>query len=397
MRIPGALFLLLPALCAQQLPDGETLMKQMGAGSNRFHSIQYTDESTTETTTPAGPMKVIIEASTAVVNPGKSRTESKVQGIVVLSVSDGENTWMYNSLSKEYVRIPAALGTGGVMKSMGIDLPDASKIPITYKTLHDESVEVDGVKHDCWVVAMHLSGMQMPVPQNPQMKMTIQDADFTYWIDKKLSLQLQMEMAMTMAMGSMPPMSTKMKTVKKGLKIDEPVPDSLFTFTPPADAKEVKELSMFSGSLPKPELAGKEAPAFEVKGLDGKPYSLGSLKGKPVLLDFWATWCGPCRQSAPVVEKIAREHKDLFVLGVDTGEDRATVEEFLKRSPLPYAAALSGDSGILEAYKISAYPTFVLIGPDGKVAAEEIGFRGEEALRAMLPKAGLKPDPDAAK
>jgi thiol-disulfide isomerase/thioredoxin len=183
-----------------------------------------------------------------------------------------------------------------------------------------------------------------------------------------------------------------MTIVTKDLKIDQPIADSLFTFTPPADAKEVKELALFRGPSLKGELAGKDAPPFEVKDLDAKAYSLNSLKGKPVLLDFWATWCAPCRKSMPVVEKLYGEYKErgLVVLSINTGEDRALVKEFLQKNPLGTPAPLSGDSGILEAYKIQAYPTFVMIGRDGKVAAEQVGFGGEGSLRSLLAQAGFE-------
>lgn len=91
----------------------------------------------------------------------------------------------------------------------------------------------------------------------------------------------------------------------------------------------------------------------------------------------------------PALEKIAREMKtsDLVILGVDTGEDREVVEKFLKQNPLAYPAVLSGKSGILESYEVTAYPTFILIGRDGKIVANEVGFGGEDQLRRMIDKA----------
>jgi thiol-disulfide isomerase/thioredoxin len=177
----------------------------------------------------------------------------------------------------------------------------------------------------------------------------------------------------------------------KNLKIDQPVDESLFTFTPPEGAKEVKELSFASAALPKADLTGKDAPAFEIRGLDGKMYASTALRGKTVLLDFWATWCVPCRQSMPSVEKIYAEYKDrgLVALAVNTGEERELVEEFVKKTQFAYPVVLSGESGILDAYKVTAYPTFVLIGPDGKVIAHEIGFGGEQMLRKMIGKAAF--------
>jgi thiol-disulfide isomerase/thioredoxin len=165
----------------------------------------------------------------------------------------------------------------------------------------------------------------------------------------------------------------------------------LFVFTPPRGATEVKELSMFDPAASKPHLAGKPAPAFELKSIGGQSFSLAALQGKPVLLDFWATWCAPCRRSMPALEKISLEFKDsdLVILGVNSGEDRQVVEEFLKKTPFGYPAVLSGESGILESYQVSAYPSFILIGRDGKIIANEVGFGGEDQLRQMIDKAGL--------
>jgi thiol-disulfide isomerase/thioredoxin len=184
-------------------------------------------------------------------------------------------------------------------------------------------------------------------------------------------------------------MAMNQKMVKKNIKLDEPMPDSFFSFTPPAGATETENL--LGSMLPKGDMAGKDAPDFAVKALDGKSYSLASLKGKPVLLDFWATWCGPCRKAMPAVEKMYRDYKEqgLMVLAVDAGEERAVVDEFLKKTPVPYPVALSTESKIAEAYHVEAFPTLVMIGRDGKVVAHEIGYGGDAMLADMAKKAGL--------
>jgi thiol-disulfide isomerase/thioredoxin len=199
--------------------------------------------------------------------------------------------------------------------------------------------------------------------------------------------------SMKMELANMPAMEMRQTIVVKSLKIDQPVDESLFTFTPPEGAKEVKELSFASAALPKVDLTGKAAPAFEIRGLDGKTYASTALRGKTVLLDFWATWCVPCRQSMPSVEKIYAEYKDrgLVALAVNVEEAGEVVEAFVKKTPFAYPVALSGESGIVDAYKVTAYPTFVLIGPDGKVIAHEIGFGGEQMLRKMIGKAPFAP------
>src|SRR5271165_1791017 len=106
----------------------------------------------------------------------------------------------------------------------------------------------------------------------------VSKAVMTYWIDKKSSIDLKLTTFMDMEMMGQP-VQSRQTMIKKDLKIDQPVPDSLFAFTPPPDAREVKEL--FGFALAKADLAGQDAPAFDVKDLDAKPYSLASLKGKP--------------------------------------------------------------------------------------------------------------------
>ncbi len=94
----------------------------------------------------------------------------------------------------------------------------------------------------------------------------------------------------------------------------------------------------------------------------------------------------------PSVEKVFQDFKNqgLMVIGIDAREGRELVAEFLKRNPLAYPAVLSGESTVLADYQVKGYPSFVLISADGKIAAYEIGFGGEETLRGMLEKVGLK-------
>jgi len=382
-----ALFaLLLPTLTAQTLPDGDTLVKQQQAAIKNHRSLKYEAEMNIEMT---GPMatKMTGQISMAMQNPGKMRMESKVAGVSITMVSDGETTWAYNSMSNQYVKQNAAMGPEGIVKMMGIQgMPDMSKVTMTSKTLRDEPIEMDGEKHDCWVVETKVGKMELPQAAGAE----VSDMVMTTWIDKKTGIDLQAATSMKMRIpGAADAMGMNQKLVKKSLKVDEPLPDSLFAFTPPAGATETATL--MGSTLPKGDLAGKDAAAFDVRALDAKPYSLAALKGQPVLLDFWATWCGPCRKSLPLVDKMYQDYKDqgLVVLGVDAGEDRATVEEFLHKNPIAYPVVLGGDGDILKSYEVSAFPTFVMIGRDGRIVAHQIGFGGEAALRDMAKKAGL--------
>jgi len=385
-------FLWLPAIFAQALPDANALVKDQAAAIKQHASISYDGEMNIEMTGQM-PMKMSGEISMAFQSPGKMRMDSKIQGISITVVSDGETTWAYNSMANQYVKKNVAMGLAGIVQMMGLqNVPDISKVAFTSKTLRDETLEIDGQKHDCWVVETRVGSMEIPEAAGAK----VSDMVMTTWLDKKVGIDLQSDITMKMEVAGNS-IGMNQKLVKKNLKLDQPIPDSFFVFTPPAGSTETE--SLMGSTLPKADLAGKDALAFDIKGLDGKSYSLAKLKGKPVLLDFWATWCGPCRKSMPVVEKMYQDFKEqgLVVLAVDAGEERAVVEEFLKKTPLPYPVALGGESSIMESYHVGAFPTFVMIGRDGRIVAHEIGYGGEAVLRDMAKKAGLTETPAGKK
>src|SRR2546423_15247077 len=105
--------------------------------------------------------------------------------------------------------------------------------------------------------------------------------------------------------------------------IEPTLPDSIFAFQPPAGSREVAEFSANpDGKAPDTPFAGESAIDFTLKDLKGRPHSLKSLRGKVVLLDFWATWCGPCRMTMPQVAKIHEQYKTrgVEVISINIGE-----------------------------------------------------------------------------
>jgi len=134
------------------------------------------------------------------------------------------------------------------------------------------------------------------------------------------------------------------------------------------------------------------APHFTAKTIDGEKFSNESLRGKVVLLQFWATWCHYCRGEQPIVDSLNSEFKDkgLVILAVDVGESKKKVKKYLEESPRECRIVLTEDTNLAAMFAASVYPIYVVIDRDGNIAASQRGAAGERSLRHLLSKAGLE-------
>ena len=131
------------------------------------------------------------------------------------------------------------------------------------------------------------------------------------------------------------------------------------------------------------ELEGKPAPGFSLETLDGKPIKLSDLKKNVVVLDFWATWCPPCRKSLPHLEEFSKKKdladKGLKVLAVNAHEDKEKVEKFMKDNNYSFSVPMDKDGSVMKDYGITGIPTTVIVSRGGKVHKTFVGFGDDSA------------------
>ncbi len=175
----------------------------------------------------------------------------------------------------------------------------------------------------------------------------------------------------------------RLRTERTATQRDEPIPAETFLFAPPENWKRVeslRELWQQPGSDGRFELSGKPAPDFSVKLLDGETFTLSAHTGKVVILDFWATWCGPCVKALPEVQKFWDDVRtqDVVVVGISTDdpENEDAVQKMAAREKLTYPVGIDRDR-INKAYAVRGIPCIVLIDRNGIVQGRHVGFSSD--------------------
>lgn len=122
--------------------------------------------------------------------------------------------------------------------------------------------------------------------------------------------------------------------------------------------------------------ADVQAPAFTLQSVDGKTVSLSQFKGDVVMINFWASWCGPCRQEMPLLDSIYKQYKDMgfVLLGVNVEPDSRNADAWLRKTPVSYPVLYDPKSEVSQLYQVQAMPTTVIVDRQGIVRFVHNGY-----------------------
>ncbi len=350
--------LLLSALPASAQTKPLTPPEVLGAAK----TIQFT---ATET---LGGVPMTISTAT-LVQPNKAYvqdTDVKKKTVSTIYVSDGKTQTEYRPSRSVYTKTSAAS-----------DFQDAESRTLAFSALGDFNDPKSFAKFQH--TAADAPGIYRQ-PVGVQQGKTITEilaVDMATGLPKSLSIAITPDPT---------PARPAMQIVFSDWKLNAPIDDTKFAYTPPADAKLYVAPQILAN--------GTVAPDFTVQDKDGKAVKLSDYKGKTVVLDFWATWCGPCQSSLPHTTAMEKKYadKNVVVLAVNVWDTPAAFEAWLPKhpeyAPLHFAIDPNADQSKSVAsalYGVSGIPTQYVIGPNGKIIKSIVGYEtGDTQLEDAL-------------
>ena len=225
----------------------------------------------------------------------------------------------------------------------------------------------------------------------PALKLTQKDRDVIVLMDPETGLlrQMQVDLKKLFVEQGVPQVNKVVITIDYSKTTAGGALDAAkFAFTPPPGATLIKTEMAFMGDQagpgsgdpsdePAQKLVGQAAPAFKLEGTDGNAVSpIDDFKGKVIVLDFWATWCPPCREALPHLDQLYKDQRDqgVAVFAVNERESKEKALTFMTQQNLSIPVLLDANGEVGAQYVVNGIPQTVVIGKDGKVANVFVGF-----------------------
>jgi thiol-disulfide isomerase/thioredoxin/outer membrane lipoprotein-sorting protein len=411
--VPAALILLRAAVAVSQpapatAPSGALELLERVAqhyADAKSYYIESTEEINLSSQYDRDWQKAILVAAEA--PGGQFYFEGRGHVGSAIKVSDGKTVWKYHVEEGRYTAGPATDApspTGPVpMAEMTLmnaqsakqRLADLAKDLKSADLLPETTLDVAGQPVICAVIRVRNVDFKRANPNY--------SVENTIWIDKQHEIVVKTEeraggqlMFNVRTREDRDAVTSYNKTV-----LDGPIPASLFKFEAPAGAVLIGDFPDPRESFG-PSMTGEIVPALKFKSADGKAVAIESFRGKPVLLDFWATWCAPCVASTPMLAEIYKEGKDkgLVMISVDQDQEATKASDFLSKKGYDWPNFHDGDGEIEKLMGSGGIPRTVLVDAKGQIVYDGTGM-DENHLRTHLAQLGpefrdLTPKPQPA-
>lgn len=381
----------LSVVASAQVPDAAELVRSIEKAYDSLSSFHFVGVRRTETKIQNEAKKQEYACVFAWEKPHRAHIEVEGEDRKIVGVTDGKTMWGFLPNENVYVAVPMAEEeldpsvfnpTEEVLSFVRLFqefLRGAQEVRVVRK----EPFRWNGAENEVFV---------LEVDYRPEvLSETFRVSPLTLWVDPKTHMILKESLRL------FPPEALEggeeveiIESIQfETLRVNEKLPEELFVFQPPEGAEQVERL--FPEEEAYPDLTGEEAHDFELSDLSGGRVRLNELRGKVVLLDFWASWCGPCRVELPTILSLQEEfaEKGLVVFGVNN-ESSEVARKFLEENGFALRTILDAENEVHRLYQVVAIPTVVIVNREGMISAYFVGVQEEETLRAALVKAGLE-------
>ena len=389
------LLLVLPAWGTERVTrSAEDLLRRTEATYTGLTSFHFAAEEVTETRSGDTERRISANYVTALDARGRSRVEIRDQSKNGVAVFDGEYHWVYLPSVNQFTRSRSGPTGDSVMGQHivdGVDLTEyVERYAWRYQGLSRNLVSATILRHDA-LDGETLAGTYTVVEAQyklPAGAPVAKRRELSGSMKKTFSLFARFHAPLPNRRASNT-QSRFIQTISFAIaQVNEESPDSLFVFVPPEDAEQVQTFRRRARGPA--TFVGEPAQDFSLQDLNGKTFRLRDLRGKIVLLDFWASWCTPCRIDLPHIEALYNEfsREDLVLLGVND-EPETLARAFMEQHGYSFPSLVDEAYEVSTQYQATSLPTIVIVDREGKIAAYLVGLQRESDLHRALSKAGL--------
>jgi thiol-disulfide isomerase/thioredoxin len=332
--------------------------------------------------------------------PGKRyHYDIKMPDLWDVVVSDGTSEWTLQPWQNEYMKRPVPEVTPKANSSDDAIRARAARYAQNYvedmahgkfqaeEFLPDEVITIAGKQIPCRVVrATYQDNDDIPTPDFP--------AQIKFWIEKERGIVRQFSTVARSSLSKLQPLrqpTTTETTSYAKVVLGGAIPGKLFSFVPPSGADIVSRLFISDSNV---DLSGLPASPLDLQTFDGTPFDAKSLKGHPVLLEFWASWCVPCVQQMRSIADLAHKYSGhgLVVIGINWMDDRDAALEFLRKNNYHWLNLRDVKGKTAKSWMLNGVPLLAIIDSAGTIAYYHSGYEQPEetAILEALKKIDLK-------